>query len=403
MSIPEVSSPSQLVLGPEDEGRLLTADEFAEAYYLEPWRYERVDGRLTVMPPDGEGHLFAASPWLELLFAYKSQRPDLIYAVAPNAWIRVHDATDRIGDIGVYLVTAVPMPKIPDRIPDLMFEVVSPGAKDKRRDYVEKRAEYEGLGIREYVIVDRFQRSVTVLALVDGRYEERVLTGSDIYTSPLLPGLSGPHRGDTEPLRDRSWRRPKSPARRDCSLGPEDEGRALSADEFAEAEYREPWRYERVDGRLIVMPPSGPGHREASEPLRDHLGAYRLAHPEIVRMVCSEAWVRRGELADRIGDIGVYLTRDDEPSIPPERAPDLMFEIVSPSAEDRRRDYVEKRADYEGLGIREYVIVDRFQRSVTVLTLAEGRYEERVLSASDFYTSPLLPGLAIPLAEVLGR
>ena len=27
-----------LTLGPDDEGRLLSADEFADAIYLEPWR-----------------------------------------------------------------------------------------------------------------------------------------------------------------------------------------------------------------------------------------------------------------------------------------------------------------------------------------------------------------------------
>ena len=38
----------------------------------------------------------------------------------------VDDGTDRIGDIGVYLVPNGPVPKIPDRVPDLMFEVISP-------------------------------------------------------------------------------------------------------------------------------------------------------------------------------------------------------------------------------------------------------------------------------------
>jgi Uma2 family endonuclease len=55
-------------------------------------------------------------------------------------------------------------------------------------------------------------------------------------------------------------------------LGPNDHGRALTAKEFAEAEYVEPWKYEREAGRLIVMPPDGPGHDRGSEPIRDHLG-----------------------------------------------------------------------------------------------------------------------------------
>ena len=54
-------------------------------------------------------------------------------------------------------------------------------------------------------------------------------------------------------------------------LGPSDHGRAVSAEEFAAADYDGPWRYEREQGRLIVMPPDGPGHDGSSEPLRDHL------------------------------------------------------------------------------------------------------------------------------------
>ena len=77
-----------------------------------------------------------------------------------------------------------------------------------------------------------------------------------------------------------------------------------------------------------------------------------------------------------------------------------MFEIVSPAATSRDRDYVKKRSEYERLGVKEYVIVDRFKKQVTVLTLTPGGYQEQVLTPADTYTSPLLPGLAIALAEV---
>src|SRR5271166_323336 len=90
-------------------------------------------------------------------------------------------------------------------------------------------------------------------------------------------------------------------------LGPQDQGRSLTAEEFAEAEYTEPWKYEREQGRLIVMPPDGPVHDDSSEPIRDDLGAYRKAHPDLVEKVVSEAWVRVDGGTDRIGDIGVFL------------------------------------------------------------------------------------------------
>jgi Uma2 family endonuclease len=185
------------------------------------------------------------------------------------------------------------------------------------------------------------------------------------------------------------------------ALGPGDHGRLVSDEEFAEAEFAEPWKYERVEGRLVVMFPDGQEHIDVSEPWRDRLGAYKLVHPEWVQIVKSEAWVRIPDGTDRIGDIGVYLTSDRPTPKIPDRIPELMFEIVSPGRESRDRDYVEKRADYFRIGVREYVIIDRFARRVTVLTHAPEGYEERMLTPADTYTSPLLPGLAIPLVEVL--
>jgi len=185
-------------------------------------------------------------------------------------------------------------------------------------------------------------------------------------------------------------------------FGVADDGRAVSAEEFASGFYEEPWRYERVKGRLLVMSPEGTGHIRESEPWRDRLVVCKVARPDVVAAVVSQAWVRVDD-NDRIGDIGVYLGSPDDLDIP-NKPPDLMFEFVSKAKRDRYRDYVEKRAEYGRLGIPEYVIVDRFDRKVTVLTLGEGGiYAERVLTAADVYASPLLPGFEVRLAEVLPR
>jgi len=186
-------------------------------------------------------------------------------------------------------------------------------------------------------------------------------------------------------------------------LGKADHGRPTSAEEFAAATYEEPWTYERVGGRLVVMSPEGTGHVLQSEPWRDRLGAYALAHPKVVQAVVSQAWVRIDRDNARIGDIGVYLGGEPEALNIPDQVPDLMFEFVSPSRTDRLRDYVEKRADYQKAGVREYVIVDRFEKKLTVLRLADGSYRERTLTATDAYETPLLPGFLVRLAEVLPR
>jgi Uma2 family endonuclease len=184
-------------------------------------------------------------------------------------------------------------------------------------------------------------------------------------------------------------------------LGPQDQGRSITAEEFAEADYAEPWKYEREQGRLIVMPPDGPGHDRGSEPVRDYLGAYRLAHPDLVEEVVSEAWVRVDGGTDRIGDIGVFLAGPRSSINRPDRVPELMFEFVSPDRESRERDYVKKRREYHRLGVLEYVIIDRMRHRATIYAAGPRGYRKRVSRPDDVYNSPLLPGLAIPLAGIL--
>jgi Uma2 family endonuclease len=184
-------------------------------------------------------------------------------------------------------------------------------------------------------------------------------------------------------------------------LGPHDHGRPLTAEEFAEADYAEPWKYEREQGSLIVMPLDGPGHDDSSKPVRDSLGAYRMAHPDIVEKVVSEAWVRVDGGTDRIGDIGVFLAGSRSAINRPDRVPELMFEIVSPDRESRERVYVKKRKEYDRLGVLEYVLIDRMRHRATVWTAGPRGYRKRVSRPGEVYTSPLLPGLAIPLAGIL--
>ena len=179
-----------LHLGPEDEGRIVSADEFASATYAEPWIYERVAGRLTLMSPEGKYHVRTSTPWLLRLSGYALAHHDRVQAIVPSPWVRIDADNERIGDIGVYLGGPLNDLNLPDQIPDIIFEFVSPDKKDRHRDYVLKRADYARAGVREYVIVDRFDRKVTVLTLQDETYVERVIPVDGVYESPLLPGLA---------------------------------------------------------------------------------------------------------------------------------------------------------------------------------------------------------------------
>ena len=81
-----------------------------------------------------------------------------------------------------------------------------------------------------------------------------------------------------------------------------------------------------------------------------------------------------------------------------EGAPDIVVEVLST---DRNRDLVRKRQLYAEGGVAEYWIFDPGNDTATLLELHNGEYVQRaVLTADDTLTTPLLPGLAIPLADV---
>ncbi len=181
----------------------------------------------------------------------------------------------------------------------------------------------------------------------------------------------------------------------------EDEGLELSAAEYAEADFQPPWKYERAHRRIVVLPPPGYYHHVIAGVLRDHLGAYRLSHPETVEHVFQESWLRVDDDTDRHPDITVYLRESSPGEEIPARVPDIIFEVVSPGRPAHDRDYVQKRSDYEQVGVREYVIVDRFEHCVTVLRREDDKFIESTLQEGDDYTTPLLPDLRIPLHGII--
>jgi Uma2 family endonuclease len=74
---------------------------------------------------------------------------------------------------------------------DLALEVISEGAKNRKRDLRTKRREYALARIPEYWLVDTELQTVTVLKLAGKRYREfGVFRVGDVATSHLLPGLS---------------------------------------------------------------------------------------------------------------------------------------------------------------------------------------------------------------------
>jgi len=68
--------------------------------------------------------------------------------------------------------------------PDLIVEVLSPGRANVERDRVEKFAQYESYGVKEYWIVDPFKEEVEIYVLNGANYarseQSRVFPGIEL-------------------------------------------------------------------------------------------------------------------------------------------------------------------------------------------------------------------------------
>lgn len=185
-------------------------------------------------------------------------------------------------------------------------------------------------------------------------------------------------------------------------LGPEHNGIRMSTDEFdAITEYDDGYNYELNHGVLVVNPIPLPEERGPNGELEYLLRFYREHHDqgssldetlveEYVRTVGSR---RR---ADRV--IWAGLKRQPDPATD---LPTIVVEFVSKGRRNWQRDYVEKRDEYLELGVKEYWVIDRFQRRMTVFKKVGEQIVEAIVPEADVYRTELMPGFELPLARLL--
>jgi Uma2 family endonuclease len=177
-------------------------------------------------------------------------------------------------------------------------------------------------------------------------------------------------------------------------------GALMTPEEFDATEnWDDNYRYELIGGRLIVTPPPLPGERDPNGELEHLLRQYKEHHPKGAALdkTLYEQTVRTHtsrRRADRViwAGLGRGPTRRDPPTV--------VVEFVSASHRDRHRDYVEKRQEYQAVGVAEYWVIDRFRRRMTVVRNHEAGAEELSVQEHDIYRTPLLPGFELPLSRL---
>jgi len=159
--------------------------------------------------------------------------------------------------------------------------------------------------------------------------------------------------------------------------------------------------YEILGGELYVSPPPTTGHQRISGHLYARLREH-LSTGDRGEVFYAPVGVRLSDHDVAEPDLVVVLAKNathvGEQAI--DGPPDLVVEILSPGTAGR--DLGEKRDLYEQSGVAEYWIVDPKAGAVEVLTLRSGRYTRfGFFRRSEHLRSAILPGLEIPLAEIL--
>jgi len=184
-------------------------------------------------------------------------------------------------------------------------------------------------------------------------------------------------------------------------LGPGANGIAMSVADFDAIEScDERYRYELIHGVLVVNPIPSEQESDPNEELGHLLRSYQADGPQGSNLDATlpERYVYIGQdrrRADRV--IWAGLGRVPDPKVD---TPSIVVEFVSQGRRNWLRDYEEKRIEYLNAGVREYWVIDRFRRTMTVFLSNDQEQHEQVLSEADTYQTDLLPGFVLPLKQL---
>lgn len=185
-------------------------------------------------------------------------------------------------------------------------------------------------------------------------------------------------------------------------IGLESAGLRMSPQEFdAIDDYDELYRYELIDGVLVVNAIPHEAHADPNEILGGLLYVYKTTHENghSLDRTMQERYIYLPN-SRRQPDRVIWAGLGRRPN-PREDVPTIAVEFVSPGKRAWRRDYITKRDEYLAAGVKEYWIIDRFDRKMTVYAATAGEPQITEIAEDKKYSTDLLPGFELPLAELL--
>ncbi len=182
-------------------------------------------------------------------------------------------------------------------------------------------------------------------------------------------------------------------------LGVESNGTLMTPEAFDNADFDECWRYELIDGVLFVSELSAEPEADANDELGSWLRNYQEHHSDgrALDKTLPALIVRCGKnrrLPDRVLWVGLgRLPRMNE-------TPAVIVDFVPGNKRDRKRDYNNKRQEFQQVNVQEYWIIDRFRKIMTAHILDDGKYRPKIVQARQIYRTKLLPGFELPLERL---
>ena len=188
--------------------------------------------------------------------------------------------------------------------------------------------------------------------------------------------------------------------------------RYFTQDEFrtwVRARKRDLERFELLNGRIVMNPPSGWPQGEVGLAVGSMLRSF-VKQRDLGRVFGSDQGFELPS-GDTVAPDAAYVSAQrwqaGEPHEPggfPSIVPDLVVEVLSPSTATRDRG--EKKAIYERNGVAEYWIVDALGRSILRFDLDESSGENRYalpqrFEEGDRFASSVLAGLDFDVGEIL--